>query len=173
METYKVVPKNRYCRHFAKIVRQEKPVEKQDSSSWFGFKKETKEVKETKPNPGGEFDGLWVYLFPSNGINCYSPAWYSIRVLPITAKRTILQYDIYTKKGLDDEEKKEFVDFLQQVELEDFDLCELTQRNLNERIYSTGYLHPEKERGVLYYQGVVRDMVKEHFALEQGCWPIN
>ena len=96
---------------FCKIVRQEKPVEKQDSSSWFGFKKETKEVKETKPNPGGEFDGLWVYLFPSNGINCYSPAWYSIRVLPITAKRTILQYDIYTKKGLDDEEKKEFVDF--------------------------------------------------------------
>ena len=26
-------------------------------------------------------------------------------------------------------------------------MCELTQRNLNERIYSTGYLHPEK-RGV-------------------------
>ena len=186
METYKVVPKNRYCRHYAAIKRNEEPEAKEvedveeetteGKSSWFGFGKKTQappqqqqqqQQKKKASNPGGEFDGLWVYLFPSNGINCYSPAWYSIRVLPLSAKKTTLQYDIYTKKGIDQETAKEFVDFLQLVEIEDFNLCQLTQKNLNQGIYSSGYLHPEKERGVLYYQGLVRDMVKDHHALEQ------
>lgn len=175
METYKVVPKTRYCRHYAEIVKEEIEIEEDnkdadEESSWFGFGKKKQAAEkpvEKKKNPGGEFNGLWVYLYPSNGINCYSPAWYSIRVLPITATHTILQYDIYTKKGLPEAEKKEFVDFLQLVELEDFNLCELTQKNLNQGIYGSGFLHPTKEKGVLYYQGLVRDMVKEHFALEE------
>ncbi|ODV83020.1 hypothetical protein CANARDRAFT_25399 [[Candida] arabinofermentans NRRL YB-2248] len=177
METYKVVPKGNYCRHYAKIVEEEIaiPTEEADAdeeSSWFGFgKKKQSTTKKTEPikkeNPGGAFNGLWCYLFPTNGINCYSPAWYSIRVLPITPTRTILQYDIYTKKGLADDKKKEFVDFLQQVELEDYNLCVATQKNLNQGVYSTGYLHPLKEKGVLYYQGLVKDMVKKHYNLEQ------
>ncbi|KAI5970488.1 hypothetical protein CANMA_000397 [Candida margitis] len=190
METYKVVPKNRYCRHYATIVREEpkkeRVVEKQEessSSSWFGFGKKSSPPKATtatavpppsqttnssKTNRGGEFDGLWVYLFPNNGVNCYSPAWYSIRVLPLSATKTTLQYDIYTKKGIDEATKTEFVDFLQQVEIEDFDLCQLTQQNLNEGIYSSGYLHPTKENGVLYYQSLVRDAIKEHLELEKA-----
>ncbi|GMG25826.1 unnamed protein product [Ambrosiozyma monospora] len=174
METYKVVPKGNYCRHYAKIVEQEIESVKDDvdpdvESSWFGFgkKQAVKKAPAKKiENPGGKFNGLWCYLFPTNGINCYSPAWYSIRVLPITPSRTILQYDIYTKKGLAEEKKKEFVDFLQNVELEDFNLCQLTQKNLSQGVYTTGYLHPLKERGVLHYQKVVKDMVKKHFELE-------
>lgn len=140
--TYKVVPKSNYCRHYAQI-------------------------KDSPDNVGGEFNGLWCYCFPTNGINCYSPAWYSIRVLPISPSHTILQYDIFCKKGLAEEKKKEFIDFLQLVELEDFNLCELTQKNLNQGIYSTGFLHPTKENGVLYYQNRVKDLVKEHFELEK------
>lgn len=171
METYKVVPKTRYCRHYATIVKEEEPVEEAEpvKEGWFGRgkKQPAEEPKPKKKNVGGEFNGLWVYLFPTNGINCYSPAWYSIRVLPISASHTILQYDIYTKKGLDDATKKEFVDFLQLVELEDFNLCQLTQKNLNQGVYSSGYLHPTKERGVLFYQNLTRDMVKEHFKREE------
>lgn len=173
METYKVVPKGNYCRHYAKIVEDEIPIVTDDNdadqeSSWFGFgkKRDISKVPK-KENPGGSFNGLWCYLFPTNGINCYSPAWYSIRVLPITAKRTILQYDIYTKKGSTETQKKEFVDFLQQVELEDFNLCEATQKNLNNGVYSTGYLHPTKEKGVLHYQSLVSKMVKAHYAIEK------
>ncbi|KAK6465904.1 ISP domain-containing protein [Scheffersomyces coipomensis] len=185
METYQVIPKGRYCRHYAEIVREKVEIPEDDKdadeeSSWFGLGKKKKVEKpvekpvEKKVNPGGDFNGLWVYLFPNSGVNCYSPAWYSIRVLPITATHTILHYDIYTKKGLPETEKKEFVDFLQLVELEDFNLCQLTQKNLNEGIYSTGYLHPNKERGVVFYQNLVADMVKTHFAKEQAAGkPIN
>lgn len=175
MDTYKVVPKGRYCRHYAEVVKEEDEVPEElpqeESSSWFGIGKKTPSGQVGPPtkkrsNPGGDFNGLWVYLFPSMGINCYSPAWYSIRVLPLSPTHTILQYDIYTKKGLSEGKKKEFVDFLQLVEMEDFNLCQLTQKNLNQGVYSSGYLHPQKERGVLHYQGLVRDMVKEHYARE-------
>lgn len=172
MNTYNVIPKGRYARHFCEIKRNEAAQpepKKEESKGWFGFGKpqEVQDKVEEKKNVGGEFDGLWMYLFPTNGINCYSPAWYSIRVLPISPSHTILQYDIFTKKGLPEAEKKEFVDFLQQVEIEDFDLCVKTQKNLNQGLYSTGFLHPQKERGVVFYQNLVKDMVKEHFAKEQ------
>ena len=176
MPTYKVVPKDRWCRHYAQIIKpDELPTKKpaaapatQESSGWFGFGNKPETAAAPAPaddkvtNRGGSFDGLWMYLFPTNGINCYSPAWYSIRVVPITPTRTILQYDIYKKKGIDQAEIDDFVEFLQQVEIEDFDLCEATQKNLNTGVYSTGFLHPEKERGVLFYQNMVRDLVVSH-----------
>lgn len=174
IDTYKVAPRGNYCRAYCRIANHEIVVEEEadpdTESSWFGFGKKkaaTQPKKKKQENPGGSFNGLWCYLFPDNGINCYSPAWYSIRVLPITSNRCILQYDIYTKKGASEADKKEFVDFLQQVELEDFDLCVLTQKNLRQGIYSAGSLHPTKELGVRYYQGLVRDMVKAHYALEK------
>ncbi|ONH67826.1 putative dioxygenase subunit alpha YeaW [Cyberlindnera fabianii] len=172
MNTYKVEPRSRHARHFCDIKRNDDYVapapKKEESKGWFGFGK-PKEVEEKaeKKNVGGDFDGLWMYLFPTNGINCYSPAWYSIRVLPISPSHTILQYDIFTKKGLPKEEKDEFVEFLQQVEIEDFDLCVKTQKNLNQGIYSTGFLHPEKEKGVVFYQTLAKDMCKEHYAKEK------
>lgn len=170
METYKVVPKTRYCRHYAEVVRfADARSETISSHKWwnpFG-KGPSQATPQVAKNVGGDFNGLWVYNFPSNGINCYSPAWYSIRVLPIGPSETVLQYDIFTKKGLAPSESKEFIDFLQLVELEDFNLCVLTQRNLNMGVYESGFLHPTKERGVLYYQGVVRDMAKAHVALEK------
>lgn len=188
MPTYKVVPKERWCRHYAQIVTPEeleakkkpaKPVPAsadKAGSSWFGFGKteETAPAAEAlKPaNRGGNFDGLWMYLFPTNGINCYSPAWYSIRVVPITPTHTILMYDIYKKKGIEEAEINDFVEFLQQVEIEDFDLCEATQKNLNTGVYSTGFLHPEKERGVLFYQNMVRDLVVAHLDEEKKAGKI-
>lgn len=186
MQTYKVVPKERWCRHYAEIVKAEEIAEKKkpaapaaaEKSSWFGFGKGEEAAAapapaEDKPtNRGGNFDGLWMYLFPTNGINCYSPAWYSIRVVPITPTRTILQYDIYKKKGISKTEIDDFVEFLQLVEIEDFDLCEATQKNLNTGVYSTGFLHPEKERGVLFYQNMVRDLVVEHVDAEKKAGKI-
>jgi phenylpropionate dioxygenase-like ring-hydroxylating dioxygenase large terminal subunit len=172
MNTYKVVPRDRYARHYCEIKRVKPAPAPVDSSpkskSWFGFGKKEEEPK-VERNVGGDFDGLWMYLFPTNGINCYSPAWYSIRVLPISPSHTILQYDIYTKKGLPEAEKAEFVEFLQEVEYEDFDLCVKTQQNLNQGVYSTGFLHPSKESGVLFYQNLTKDFVKAHYDLEKAA----
>lgn len=149
LPTYKVVPQTGWCRHFAKS-------------------KNSQEIENSKDAPSAdiaEFDGLWMYMFPANGVNCYSPAWYSLRVLPVSSNRTLLLYDIYRKKA-DPSKVKDFVDFMQQLNVEDFYLCEDAQKNLDIGIYSTGPLHPDRENGVIFYQTEVMKMALDHLEQE-------
>jgi hypothetical protein len=57
-----------------------------------------------------------------------------------------MEFDYY-HEGTDEEFEKYF-NFVRQVAIEDFELCEGAQRNLEAGVYSQGVLNPEKERGV-------------------------
>lgn len=174
--TYKVIEKHNYARHSAEVTEPEpiaEPEEKAEttqSSSWFGWGSSSSNPAQKKKVEAvqGDSPGLWLSLFPLTGMNCYSYAWYSMRIVPKSAGRTVLEYDIYGMKGEDPAKIQEFIKFLKEVELEvsfniqvvlvygrrsnliqDFDLCTLTQKNLKVGVYGTGQLHPEKENGVL------------------------
>jgi hypothetical protein len=100
--TYKVIEKNNYCRHWAANVTEE-PTAK-SSTSWF-FGTDTKSKKSEVY--AGSTDGLWLYCYPNVGINCYEPAWYSMKVVPLEKNKTRLEYEI-----------QEFITFLKQLEKE-------------------------------------------------------
>ena len=51
-------------------------------------------------------------------MNCYSYAWYSMRIVPKSAGRTVLEYDIYGMKDVEPAKIQEFIQFLKEVELE-------------------------------------------------------
>jgi phenylpropionate dioxygenase-like ring-hydroxylating dioxygenase large terminal subunit len=124
--TYKVEPRHNYARHSADIVAPETepkpPVEPKSESttwsSWLGLS--SPQVAEEKKLEGvqGDKPGLWLSLFPFNGMNCYSYAWYYMRIIPKSAGRTVLEYDIFAKKGEDPAKIREFIRFLKEVELE-------------------------------------------------------
>ncbi|KXS19573.1 ISP domain-containing protein [Gonapodya prolifera JEL478] len=149
INTYVVTPKSHYCIHTC----------------------QRKDAADLKKSADAEFtgsaDGLWMYVYPNVGINVYSTSWYSIRVNPLSAGETLLEYEVFVAKDAPEQEKADFVKFLKQLEQEDFDLCVLTQANLEKGIYHEGVLHDFRERGVLYYQGEVRRMLEEHAALEK------
>jgi phenylpropionate dioxygenase-like ring-hydroxylating dioxygenase large terminal subunit len=134
--TYKVEPRQNYARHSADIIAPEpdpKPVEtKSDSStwsSWLGLSSQATEEKKTKiDGVQGDQPGLWLSLFPLNGMNCYSYAWYYMRIIPKSAGRTVLEYDIFAKKGEDPAKIQEFIRFLKEVEIE---VCTSLLRNNN------------------------------------------
>jgi len=180
MPTYKVTPKgDNYCRHFAEIKVPTLPDETvtpsstpPDAGGWLGFLSSfgssQSPPRSPSTNRGGDTDGLWIYLFPNNGVNCYSPAFYTIRVVPKGVDWTVLEYDIYGKKDADPSEVEEFVTFLKEVEQEDFNLCQATQKNLNSGVYMMGPLHPIKEKGVLFYQGKTKEMIMEHLKQEKA-----
>jgi hypothetical protein len=52
------------------------------------------------------------------GINCYEPAWYSMKVIPLEKSKTRLEYEIFAKKGLEEVKIQEFIKFLKEVEKE-------------------------------------------------------
>lgn len=107
---------------------------------------------------GPDLDGSWFYLFPTSGINCYRPGWYSIRVLPIAPNKTALQYDVYKKKGTSDEQFEPFVELVKKVEQEDLQLCESAYVNLKSA---------ETDPQSLGYHSKVKEMVVEHYEQEK------
>jgi len=124
--TYKVTEKNNYCRHWAaNIATDDKPIVQapsaSKSSNWFfGSQAKTKDVlsANTSNACASDTDGLWIYCYPNAGINCYEPAWYSMRVIPLEKNKTRLEYEIFGKKGVDESKIQEFVTFLKEVEKE-------------------------------------------------------
>ena len=57
--------------------------------------------------------------------------------------------------------------FFKQVETEDLDLCNAVQRNLNTDTYIKGPLHPHNEKGVIFSQNLLRDVLYKHMEEEQ------
>lgn len=110
-------------------------------------------------NPNGkDLDGSWLYLFPSSGLNCYNPGWYSIRVLPLAPNKTALQFDVYKKKGIAAEEIEQFVETVKKVEQEDIDICEEAYMNLKSA---------ESDPDSLGYHSKVKQRVVNHFEQEK------
>jgi hypothetical protein len=124
--TYKVVEKCNYARHSADVTEPEhipEPEEAQQTSqlsSWFGWGSAGPSATTPKKAEAvqGDCPGLWLSLFPLTGMNCYSYAWYSMRIVPKSAGRTVLEYDIYGMRGTDPAKIQEFIRFLKEVELE-------------------------------------------------------
>jgi hypothetical protein len=64
----------------------------------------------------GQFLGLAVYLHPNSVIKLYDEGWYSISVIPLARNGTRLEYEVYAKKGLNDEKVEELIDLIRETE---------------------------------------------------------
>lgn len=117
--TYKVIPKTNYARHTAEVTEAEllPDTETEKSTSWLTWAIPKPSVKKSSAVQG-DCPGLWLSLFPLNGISCYSYASYTMRIVPLSAGRTALEYDIFGKKGEEKGRIREFIDFLKEVEIE-------------------------------------------------------
>ncbi|GAB1526184.1 hypothetical protein RhiTH_009350 [Rhizoctonia solani] len=148
LDTYKVTPKTNFARHTA------------DNNS---------KPNAIQPKGAGQDDAppTFTFVFPACGVTVTDVMWYMMRVVPLSATQTKMEYDVFKRKTVSMERLKEYMEFYEQVEEEDYLLCVATQRNLNTGIYSRGVLHPSNENGVLYYQARVKEYVEEHLALEK------
>ncbi|KAH7325227.1 hypothetical protein B0J17DRAFT_723245 [Rhizoctonia solani] len=148
LDTYKVTTKTNFARHTADNNTKSNAVQ---------------------PKGSGQDDAppTFTFVFPACGVTVTDVMWYMMRVIPLSATQTKMEYDVFKRKSVSMEELKEYMEFYEQVEEEDYLLCVATQRGLNTGIYSRGVLHPNNENGVLYYQGRVKEYVEEHLALEK------
>jgi hypothetical protein len=98
-----------------------------------------------------------------------------MRVIPTSATTTSMQYEVYRHKDATDKEFNEIDSFFKQVEAEDKGLCNASQKNLNAGVYVTGDLNLYNEKGVLYFQKLLKEAVVQHRKGEQKdgreIWP--
>ncbi len=105
----------------------------------------------------GVEDSFYVFLWPNFALNVYpGPGNVSVNVfLPVDANRTLARYHYYFADAVDDDEVREFVAFIDQVQREDIVLCESVQRGLRSGFYDRGRLLRDREDGLRYFQRLV------------------
>lgn len=97
------------------------------------------------------------------------------RFVPVSPTRAIMRYEVYRNKNSSDADFELVNSMYKRIMSEDKYLCDLTQKNLNAGVFVNGELHPRMEKGPLYFQKVVRDLLTEHYRREQEAkqeiWP--
>lgn len=80
--------------------------------------------------------------------------FYIQRMIPVTATTTKVENEVYRHKNATDEEFEKINAFYHQVLAEDKDICDGSQKNINEGVYVNGEFHPEKEKVSKYFAAV-------------------
>ncbi|KAH8896206.1 iron-sulfur cluster-binding protein [Thozetella sp. PMI_491] len=125
-----------------------------------------------------EKKGLGIFssfLYPNACMTISEHFFYIMRCIPISATQTKMEYEVYRHKNASDEDFTNISNFFKQVLHEDKDLCNGAQKNLEGGVFMNGELHPEAEKGPLYFQQVTRDIVMTHRQEEEEAgrewWP--
>ena len=67
-------------------------------------------------------------------------------MVPTSPTTSKIENEVYRHKNAPDKEFANICDFYRQVLEEDKDLCEGAQRNVDANVFTSGELHPDKER---------------------------
>ncbi|KAI0595986.1 Rieske domain-containing protein [Biscogniauxia sp. FL1348] len=133
------------------------------------------EIVNKEQREDDEFRRSITFFPPTTSVTITDNFFYIQRMIPVTATTSIIENEVYRHKNATDQEFANINAFYRQVLDEDKELCEGAQRNLDARVYVNGELHPEKEKGPIYFQNAVRRDVMEHRRKEeeQGreIWP--
>jgi hypothetical protein len=97
------------------------------------------------------------------------------RFLPHGPKHSTMHYQIFRNRNSTEAEFQLIHQLYKKVVGEDKILCELAQKNLNAEIFVNGEMHPRLEKGPLFFQSVVRKVIREHWEKEKlakrEIWP--
>jgi choline monooxygenase len=104
------------------------------------------------------YDGLWAWLFPNVAFNVYGDGISVERMLPVAPGEMRIEYLFLFAEGAD---REAAIAMCEQVTDEDRKICEAVQRNLEAGVYERGRLSPRHEAGVHYFQGRVREALRE------------
>ncbi|BCR90350.1 aromatic ring-hydroxylating oxygenase subunit alpha [Aspergillus chevalieri] len=126
--------------------------------------------------PDREGMGIYsTYYYPNASMTISPIFFYIMRVIPISANQTKMEYEFYRHEEATDEEFAEITSCFRQILSEDKDLCTGAQKNLNSGIFLNGELHPQAEKGPLFFQALTRDIVTSHHEQEEqqgaAIWP--
>lgn len=86
-----------------------------------------------------------------------------------------MRYEVYRNKNSSDEDFEIIDSMYKRIMSEDKYLCANAQKNLNTGVFVNGEMHPTMEKGPLFFQKSVRDLMQAHHKREvdANCeiWP--
>ncbi|CAO2654820.1 Nn.00g115530.m01.CDS01 [Neocucurbitaria sp. VM-36] len=117
-----------------------------------------------------------TFYFPATSVTVTRNFFYIQRMIPRGSDGTLVENEIYRHKNATDANFDDVMSFYRQVLTEDKLLCEGAQKNLNTGVFVNGELHPDKEKGPIHFQTMVKQELMEHRRKEvanggQEMWP--
>ncbi len=113
---------------------------------------------------GGVEAGFYAYLWPNFTINIYpGPGNVSLNlIVPVDEHHTLAIYEYCFADEVSEQEERDFVRFIDQVQEEDIVLCESVQRGLRSGYYDQGKLMMRREHALRHFQLLVhREMTAQ------------
>ena len=118
-----------------------------------------------------------TYFWPNASFNVSPNFFFMQRFTPAGPNKCVMRYEVYRNNDATDEDFNIISDMYKRIMSEDKYLCINSQKNLTAGVFVNGELHPEMEKGPLFFQKTVRDVVVEHRKKEEAVgheiWPAN
>jgi choline monooxygenase len=102
----------------------------------------------------GVEEGFYAYLWPTFTVNIYpGPGNVSLNlILPEGVNRTRMVYEWCFVDDVSEQDSKEFIAFVNQIQMEDTALCESVQRGIRSGYWERGKLMLSRENGLRHFQ---------------------
>jgi choline monooxygenase len=105
---------------------------------------------------GGEAKYFWI--FPNLMVNVYPDNFSTNLILPLGHERTLTLFEWYFRQPLaGDAIVDQTVEFSDEIQIEDIEICEAVQRGLRSRTYDRGRYSAARENGVHHFHGLYAD----------------
>ncbi|KAL4894682.1 Rieske [2Fe-2S] iron-sulfur domain-containing protein [Aspergillus ambiguus] len=109
-----------------------------------------------------------TYHFPNTSIIVSPNLFFMQRFVPISPTKCAMRYEVYRNQNSSDEDFELINQTYKHIMSEDKRLCVRTQESLNNGVFDNGEPHPEMEKGPLYFQTRVRNIVQQHHNREEA-----
>lgn len=116
-----------------------------------------------------------TYYFPNASMTVTPHFFFMQRFVPTSPTSCEMRYEVFRHKDSSDEDFEKINSMFKRIMAEDKDLCTNAQKNLSAGVFVNGELHPHMEKGPLYFQATVRDIVTSYHKREEESgkeiWP--
>ncbi|KAF2104034.1 Rieske [2Fe-2S] domain protein [Rhizodiscina lignyota] len=132
----------------------------------------------TNPTPEQVERGFNVaptYFFPNASMNVSPNFFFIQRFVPSAPTKSTMKYEVYRNKNASDADFEVISAMYKRIMSEDKYLCVNVQKNLNAGVFVNGEMHPRMEKGPLFFQKRVREVLHAHHTREveanREIWP--
>ncbi|MEP6690778.1 MAG: SRPBCC family protein [Gemmatimonadaceae bacterium] len=108
-------------------------------------------------------DAQYYWLFPNMMLNVYQEQMQTNIVLPLGHERCVVIFEWFAAGApadpMADEKWKRMIDFSDEIQAEDVEICEAVQKNLHSRVYDRGRYSAKRENGVHHFHSLLHEFL--------------
>ena len=116
-----------------------------------------------RPEDTDVAEALYVWLFPNVMLNVFMGQMQTNAVLPLSHDRTRVAFEWYAAEPpadpATDPRWSRLIEFAEEIQEEDVEICEVVQRNLRSRVYDRGRYSAARENGVHHFHSLLHEFL--------------